>query len=81
MTALRSLPSTVRLRLRTSTGHELTCAPADIRISEMLVSPLESCYISVLEHREHLSGFGDNIPWVALLFGDHLLGDGRVVLI
>ncbi|KAI0724365.1 hypothetical protein C8T65DRAFT_734001 [Cerioporus squamosus] len=40
---LGRLPRTTTLRIKTSAGQQMTCAPSDVGIMEMLLSPHESC--------------------------------------
>ena len=56
-----------------------------MRVQELLISPHESCYISeysqhTTQYKEHFSGFGEKIRWAALLLGDPLKAEERVVL-
>ncbi|KZT06786.1 uncharacterized protein LAESUDRAFT_137183 [Laetiporus sulphureus 93-53] len=89
------LPPTARLRARTATGYEMTCAPDEVLIAEVEVLPHTACVMAVYEPRpelglasigmeQHLSGFDGPIPWVYLAIGvpqsTYLTRDTRVFL-
>ncbi|CCM02217.1 uncharacterized protein FIBRA_04297 [Fibroporia radiculosa] len=74
------LPSTARLRARTSSGYEIICALSDVVVAEIDIYPREACLMVVYEHclhlgptfinmTQHLSGFDIPMPWVYLLVG------------
>ncbi|KAI0757190.1 hypothetical protein C8Q80DRAFT_1116415 [Daedaleopsis nitida] len=71
---LASLPRTTKLRLRISRGHEVICAPHDVRILETVIAPHASCLLFEPEG-QYASGFGDGIPWPPLLLGPSTASD------
>ncbi|KAI0724364.1 hypothetical protein C8T65DRAFT_723697 [Cerioporus squamosus] len=90
-----SLPSTAKIRARTSAKHELVCKPSDVTVAEIDVVAKEACLILDYEPRpdlgpsnvnlsQHMTGFDGSMPWVFLLIGEpkseDIEADPRVVL-
>ncbi|PCH33472.1 hypothetical protein WOLCODRAFT_160091 [Wolfiporia cocos MD-104 SS10] len=88
------LPGTARLHARTSSGHEIFCAPSDVMVAEFEILPHETCCMVAYKPRpdlgptrvdleQHLSGMGNIVPWIYLMIGkpisEDLDTDTRVV--
>jgi hypothetical protein len=85
---LDSLPTTTKLRIRTSRGHVLTVPASSFSIVELPIMALTNTYICNMKPREkpksesdghtslimaqHTTGGSGTFPWVYMLFG----GDG-----
>lgn len=83
---LDALPTTTKLRIRTSRGHVLTVPISSFSIVELPIMALTNTYICNMKPREkpesdghtsviltqHTTGGSGSFPWVYMLFG----GDG-----